>query len=656
MIHQKLFDIHRKPIQLLKEIGRGGEGAVYEIQGHDSIVAKIYFKCPDPEKAEKVITMTKLGNDRLTKLATWPLFSIHNSSGQLVGFTMPKLVNYKPIFELYSPKLRLQEFPQADWRFLIHAAGNVARAFACIHESGHVIGDVNHGNLVVSPDATVRLIDTDSFQIHSNGKYCFCEVGVGTHQPPEMQHRSTYHNLVRTPNHDNFGLAVLIFQLLCLARHPFSGRFLGQGDMPIEKAISEFRFAYASNTTITKMAAPPAALSLQDLTPQISSFFEIAFSQIGTTNSSRPTAKAWVAALEALSKQLKNCHSNSAHYHLITLSQCPWCAIEEQSGSILFPLVIQSISQKILDIKDIWSQIVAVKDPGEAPPTVLNVNSVTTLPSEAAQKARKQLIAWSHLYTGTSIIITLLLILACYPEIPAALTIAAAMNGCLYFFYRSITNDLLRAPFKTKLETTKLQWEAIDQAQKNHQNSMYGTFSKIKKDLELLKTQYNDLIKLRNTQLQSITEHIHQQKLKQHLDKYFISAAGIKGISQGKISILQSYGIETAADIEASRLLAINGFGHILVQRLMDWQEQCKRQLTLHPSNAISPADIALIDREITAKRNKIEQELFNGRTRLIQLSQQIFTQRHIQQQHIKKSFTEYSQATADVNAVTKIW
>ncbi|MBN9376763.1 MAG: hypothetical protein BGO14_00140 [Chlamydiales bacterium 38-26] len=104
---------------------------------------------------------------------------------------MPRLTDHKPIFELYSPKIRLQEFPKADWRFLIHAAINTARACSVIHEAGHVIGDVNHGNLFVASDATVQFIDRDSFQIFSKNKYLFCEVGVPTHQPPEMQNKTS---------------------------------------------------------------------------------------------------------------------------------------------------------------------------------------------------------------------------------------------------------------------------------------------------------------------------------------------------------------------------------------------------------------------------------------------------------------------------------
>jgi DNA-binding helix-hairpin-helix protein with protein kinase domain len=306
MQHQQFLDSKGNPIKLGDELGRGGEGAIFEIQGNNSIVAKIYLKEPDQIKAAKINTMVGIKNERLCKLATWPLFLIYNRSGILMGFAMSKLIKYKPIFELYNPKLRLQEFPQADWRFLIHAAANTARAFSVIHEAGHVIGDVNHGNLVIAQDATVKLIDTDSFQVAHNGKYWFCEVGVPTHQPPEMQGHSTYQGIIRSQNHDNFGLAVIIFQLLCLARHPFSGRFLGQGEMPMEKAISEFRFAYATDSYITQMTPPPASLSLKDLTPRVSYFFEKAFSK-KCLEGARPTAVEWVAALQELSSQLQKC-------------------------------------------------------------------------------------------------------------------------------------------------------------------------------------------------------------------------------------------------------------------------------------------------------------------------------------------------------------
>src|SRR5207237_5171019 len=138
--------------------------------------------------------------------------------GPVVGFTMPKITGHKQAFSLYSPKLRLQEFPKASWQFLIRSAANAARAFAVVHESGHVIGDVNHGNLFVGERATVRLIDCDSYQITINGSRWFCEVGTPTHQPPELQNVRIYKGLLRTTSQVNFGLQVIRLRMSCRAR------------------------------------------------------------------------------------------------------------------------------------------------------------------------------------------------------------------------------------------------------------------------------------------------------------------------------------------------------------------------------------------------------------------------------------------------------
>ncbi len=101
----------------------------------------------------------------------------------------------------------------------------------------------------------LRLIDCESFQWTANGKRFACEVGVETFTPPELQGKN-FREVIRTINHDSFGLAVMVFLLLFMGRHPFAGRFLGRGDMPIPRAISEFRFAYSAMRADVQMDNP----------------------------------------------------------------------------------------------------------------------------------------------------------------------------------------------------------------------------------------------------------------------------------------------------------------------------------------------------------------------------------------------------------------
>ena len=249
-----VIDTRGHSFQLGKEIGKGGEGSVFEIAGDAKTVAKIYHAPLTTEKADKICVMAGLWSEKIAGLMAWPIDLLSTPAGQPVGFLMFKIDGRKDVHHLYSPKSRRSDFQRADWRFLIRASINMARAFAAVHDTGCIIGDVNHGSILIGQDATVRLIDCDSFQVVSGTRRFLCEVGVETFTPPELQGKS-FKGVVRTDSHDDFGLAVMIFLTLFMGRHPFSGRYLGSGDMPISKAIEQYRFAYGAHRANSQYAA-----------------------------------------------------------------------------------------------------------------------------------------------------------------------------------------------------------------------------------------------------------------------------------------------------------------------------------------------------------------------------------------------------------------
>jgi DNA-binding helix-hairpin-helix protein with protein kinase domain len=255
-----LTDGQGRQVRLAGELGRGGEATVHTVRGCSDHVAKIY----QPGRgypADKLAAMLGVTEPSLRDLCAWPT-DVLLHTGTFVGFLMPRITGRRPVFDLYVPKLRLQHFPTANWRFLVRAAENAARAVHHLHQAGVVIGDVNHSNFLVADDATVRAIDTDSFQITAGSQRWLCRVGTGDYQPPEMQKLTRYDGIVRTPNHDAFGLAVLVFKLLFAGRHPFSGRWTGRGDAPaIEDAIKACRYAYSQRRG-TGLQPPGDALSV----------------------------------------------------------------------------------------------------------------------------------------------------------------------------------------------------------------------------------------------------------------------------------------------------------------------------------------------------------------------------------------------------------
>jgi DNA-binding helix-hairpin-helix protein with protein kinase domain len=163
--------------------------------------------------------------DRLHERSRFVAFPIEvvNANGAFAGFTMRKVVNSIPLFQLCITSDRKSEFPDANFRFMVHAALNLAKAVANLNALGAVVGDLNEsGALVNQKKGLVTLVDSDSIQYKSGGKVYRCVKGKAEYTPPELQGKA-FNAIDRTINHDSFGLAVLLFEVLFLGRHPFSG-------------------------------------------------------------------------------------------------------------------------------------------------------------------------------------------------------------------------------------------------------------------------------------------------------------------------------------------------------------------------------------------------------------------------------------------------
>jgi DNA-binding helix-hairpin-helix protein with protein kinase domain len=353
-----LFDKYDAPVQVGKKLGTGGEGDVFEL--NDNLVAKVYHQPLPAIKQNKLMAMSSAHTPPLLEISTWPVGTVHlGKQGPVGGLIMPKLVGYKEIHKLYGPAHRKSEFPSADWSFLVQAARNTAAAITTLHQSGYVVGDINPSNLAVSASALTKLIDCDSFQVKFNGQHYACEVGVAHFTPPELQSKS-FNNVIRTPNHDNFGLALLCFHLLFMGRHPFAGKYKdGKEDMSIERAIREFRFAYGVKSASKGMAAPPNTLPLTIVGSQLTQMFEAAFDQGGVFNG-RPTASQWVKALDDLKTHLVICTKHPSHKFYRILSSCPWCTLEKQSGTVFFLLASPSRTRPSIDLGKLWQEVLAV--------------------------------------------------------------------------------------------------------------------------------------------------------------------------------------------------------------------------------------------------------------------------------------------------------
>jgi DNA-binding helix-hairpin-helix protein with protein kinase domain len=627
-------------------IAKGGEGGVYDIPAKPNAVAKIYHKAVDADKAAKLDALASMKSESLLSLTAWPTEVLRNNKGEACGFIMPRVTASKDIHALYTPRSRRMDFPQADWRFLIRAAANTARAFAELHTYQCVIGDVNPGGIAITEQAIVRLIDCDSVQISVGSRLFSCEVGTPLFTPPELQNSKTFRGLTRTANHDNFGLAIIIFHLLLLGRHPFAGRFLGPGDMGIEKAITEFRFVYGASAKALQMEPPPAAPSLNTLSPLVGQLIEKAFSR-DAVKGTRPTARDWVAALETLETQLKKCGAVSSHYYFNGLSDCPWCRFEAATGAILFNAPSYTVpGGSLFDLAGVWARIVAVDSPGAAPPEPNKDAFGSFKPSsEAASLGRASIGKAFGVFAVVALGLTLLF---------------AFPGGWVLWFFLGISmisgiaqsnpNRQKIMEFEAKHRTAESFYRTNKQRWDREAGDV-GFKAKLS-ELESVRQKWKDLPMVRQQRLQQLQREVEKQQLARFLEKFTIDQATIPGIGASRKAVLQSYNIETAFDI--SHRMAVPGFGPALKEKLMDWRRDVERKFVFNSSKGVDARDIAALDKDIAEQKQKYERSLFAGAAELTQIRNQAHLQRKALESQVTDAFKVMLQAEADLTAAKR--
>lgn len=274
------------PVVIGSRIGRGGEGTVYTVANAERLALKIYHEhgVAREDHIQSLIDATRSG---ASAAVAWPKRRVLDPSKATVGFLMEAFCDARPIHELYTPFSRRTCFPAANSAFLRRTALNLARVVARVHDDGFVIGDLNHSSVLVLPNATVRLVDADSFPLAPN---FICRVGTPEYMPFELQGADL--NLVpRSPRHDVFALSVLIYQLLFDGRHPFAG-YGGRPKTALADNISRVKRYQLSdpqrNVLHNRLGVTKA--------PSIIGLFEASFSR---TSKEMGNAHAWVGALAA---------------------------------------------------------------------------------------------------------------------------------------------------------------------------------------------------------------------------------------------------------------------------------------------------------------------------------------------------------------------
>lgn len=620
-----------------RELGRGGEGTVYELQNHSAIVLKKYNEPLTQEKINKLQLMVSMRSKDIEAYAAWPTDLVLDANGTICGFVMKKLTGYVPLHMIFSPMDRKKLFPDKGYNFLVHVARNLATAFYKLHEAGLVVGDVNEGNILISSSGLVAFIDCDSFQVKGADNYFFCEVGVPRYTPPELLKEGSFEKVIRTVNTDSFSLAILVFQLLFLGRHPFAGKNKSAADIDEETAIRKHEFAYSLENKKKKLFPPNDSFSITNLPAPLVTLFHQAFE-----TESRPVPGEWIKTLDALLAEMITCTTSRLHTYPSQMQECPWCWFKNTRGILYF--IDDSYLHASTSLGDIESFVNGFHldklelDKWDAPLTHPQLS-----PTPIDKKFRR----YRDLNIAASLacaIIFLLLYRSSASKSQLLLTCAITTPFLMYRF----------SPFAFKLKEELDQRIASHKKLEERLNTLIREYdypadsANYKAGLDKLNKFVHDFRKLpeeEERRKKIMEENVYNEQLDYFLVRFDIEHHHIPSFGAAKKAALYNNGIRNAADIHKLQHTKVPGIGPKNMQVLLSWQRQLSSQFVYIPDNYKLSNGMDQVDQDMGRIKTQLEHLIRKEYQSLTYLKQNITSRNLV----LKRQINEISVKTTQI-------
>lgn len=214
----KLKTVNGKTIEILKYLGGGGQGDVYEVSyGNEKKALKWYRQLgKDPDAFYKNIkNNVEKGSpekDTAHDVFLWPL-DLTEWYDDTFGYIMDlRPQGFYDLTKFLIPgKIKF-----ASWKVTVDACLEIVTAFRFLHKRGYSYQDLNDGNFFINPKSgQVRIADNDN--VAPAGKNMGI-LGKPRFMAPEIVRNENMPNA----DSDKYSLALILFMILC-GGHPLEG-------------------------------------------------------------------------------------------------------------------------------------------------------------------------------------------------------------------------------------------------------------------------------------------------------------------------------------------------------------------------------------------------------------------------------------------------
>ncbi|MEU8080724.1 hypothetical protein AB0B31_35360 [Catellatospora citrea] len=315
-------------------IAKGGQGAVYRVEGYPELAIKLLER---PEDLERIKRVRRLPLDGLPVAAPVTLIQ-----GRRAGYTMRLASDMRPLREPYLPREFGPRETTATWysetgglRRRLAIAANTADVIAHLHGLGLTYVDLNPNNVMVSDDLTqdvTWLIDCDNLTSMSVPQW---EVlGFPGYAAPERKRKAPPSTLA-----DAYILGLHVFRMLVL-RHPLEGVLADALDgTEARERMDRGDFPHVADPDDDSNRLAPGTFSggifPLVLSKRVQQVCRLTFGAGRLDPTQRPGSARWREVLFSALNNVVDCPASCGWSYFRTLNACPSCATSTGSVALL---------------------------------------------------------------------------------------------------------------------------------------------------------------------------------------------------------------------------------------------------------------------------------------------------------------------------------
>lgn len=304
-------------------LGRGGQGAVYAVEGTPFVVKVL----DQTHTARQDWLRNQLTFVKRLELKDLPIAQpLEMLREPHLGYLMELVTGMEPLSRLIEPPPGIRSV--REWyqtggglRRRLRLLARLAEVLNALHAKGLIYGDLSSKNVFASTEVNrqeICLIDCDNIRYQS-APHDADVYTVGYGAPEVVNGQSGINSLSEA-----FAFAVLAFQMLA-ATHPLIGDFVHDGEPEREAAAFEGKLPWIDNPSDELNRSRFGLDRGIVVSPRLKKLFEETFGPGLSNPMLRPGIARWVDALHAAADATIKCPQCAATY-FPNQRCCPWCS------------------------------------------------------------------------------------------------------------------------------------------------------------------------------------------------------------------------------------------------------------------------------------------------------------------------------------------